>query len=119
MFDFTLWKVVHLIGALALYIALGGLVALRAAGAEGQRAFKALHGWSLAVMLVAGFGMLGQLGFGSPGSWGAWIWIKLAVFLLLGASLVAIRRLPQRSGLLLLVLVLLGGLASWAALAKP
>jgi hypothetical protein len=119
MLDLTLWKVIHVVGALTVFMALGGLVALGAAGPERQRLFKALHGIGLLVVLVAGFAMLGRLGMGGPGTWGTWVWIKLVVFALLGASLVAIRRAERWGHTVLLALLLLGAVATWAALSKP
>lgn len=113
------WKVLHIAGMLLLFAALGGVAALRQAGAGAGRLYNALHGAALLVLLVAGFGALASLGLHSPGSWPAWVWIKLGVWILLGAGLALLGRAGKRAGALLVGLVLLGTLAAWAALAKP
>jgi len=119
MIGYSSWKLVHLVGVLMLFASLGGLVALRGAGGAGERLYKMLHGIALLVVFVAGFGLLAGLGLHSPGSWPAWVWIKLLVWLLLGASLVAIKRTARHTEVLLLALVILGAVAAWAAIAKP
>jgi len=117
--DVAVWKVGHVIGVLLLFVSLGGLVALRDAAPERQRGFKILHGWGLAIVFLVGFKLLSSLGLSSPGSWPGWVWGKLGMFLLLGASPVLIRRAGRRAEQVLLALVLLGGVAAWLALAKP
>ena len=116
MLGYASLKVVHVLGVLLLFASLGGLAALRGVGG---RPYKILHGVALLVVFVAGFGLLAGLGLHSPGSWPAWVWIKLVVWLLLGASLAAIKRADRHAELLLLGLTILGAVAAWAALAKP
>ena len=70
-------------------------------------------------MLVAGFGTAAQLGLPNPGTWPMWLWIKVAVWLVLGGIIVLIRRAPQLTTLLWWLLPLLGGIAAWAAIFKP
>jgi len=119
--DYLTWKIVHVAGMLLLFAALGGIAALRQAGqpAQARRLYTALHGVALLVLLAAGFGALATLGLHSPASWPAWVWIKLVVWLLLGAGLAVLGRAGRRAGLVLVGLVLLGVVAAWAALAKP
>jgi len=118
MIGYEAWKVFHIAGALVLFAALGALAAGRAGGGDG-RTGKALHGAGLALLLLTGFALLAKLGLGGPGSWGTWVWIKLGVFVLLGASLTALRRLERAAGWLLAGALLLGALAAWAAVVKP
>ena len=119
--DYLTWKVVHLAGLLLLFAALGGVAALQHAGAveRAGRLYKALHGIALLVVLGAGFGALATIGLHSPAQWPAWVWIKLAVWLVLGAGLVVLEHSGRRSGLVLLGLVAVGGIAAWASLMKP
>ena len=53
----------------------------------------------------------------APGTWGAWVWIKLAVWLALGASLVLARQ--ERHARWVLWGLPSGGGGGWAALVKP
>jgi hypothetical protein len=121
--SYEAYKVLHLVGVFSLFASLGGLAALQVTSAAesppGKRLFGILHGVALALVVVAGFGILTQLGMPSPAGWPLWVWIKLGVWLLLGASLVALRRAGARAGFLLIVLILLGGVSAWSAITKP
>lgn len=121
MSSYELWKIIHIVGILTLFGSLGGLAALAQAGAAKAQGklFRILHGVALAVVLVAGFGLLSTFGLHAPGSWPVWVWIKLVVWLALGSSLVAMRRVPGRAGTIFLILILVGAIAAWAALTKP
>jgi quinol-cytochrome oxidoreductase complex cytochrome b subunit len=117
---YELWKVVHLAGVIALFASLGGLAALSlVARPESSKPFKVLHGVALGLIFLAGFGLLAKLGFGSPGSWGAWVWIKLGVWLVLGGALAFVRKAGRNATAVLLLCALLGAVAAWAAVTKP
>ena len=53
----------------------------------------------------------------APGSLGAWVWIKLVVWLLLGGK--PGPGAPRASRWVLVGLPILGAVAAWAALVKP
>ncbi len=110
------YKVLHLVGGFLLFAALGYL-ALRPA----DKAIKLpsiSHGIALLLLLVSGFGMLAKLGIMGL-SWPLWIWLKLVIWLLLGAALVLVRRLPRHAALWWWLFPLLGGAAAYLALYKP
>jgi len=119
--SYLAYKLIHLVGVALLFAALGALVVRQLGGTppapkdRGGRLAGTTHGIALVLILVSGFGALAKLGLGLPG----WAWAKLAVWLLLGASLVAIRRLPSAALWLWWLLPLLGGVAAWLALYKP
>ncbi len=121
--SYEAYKVLHLVGILSLFASVGGLTALRLAATTerpaGKRFFGILQGIALVVVLAAGFGTLARLGMPSPAGWPAWVWIKVGVWLLVGGSLVALRRAGRWAGLVLLGLILLGGVAAWSAITKP
>jgi len=123
---YTVYKVVHYTGIFLLLTALVSTlsrVAARAsAGAEGRdpwaRRLMAAHGGALFLILLGGFGMLARLdatgGMGLPG----WIWIKLGIWLALGAA-VAGRRSPVLASRVLVAAPILAVLAGIVALTKP
>ena len=123
------YKVVHILGVLFLFTALGSLLAAAwpssaaagSAGADGPLRKRAglTHGLALVLVLVSGFGMLARLGSSAPGVWGLWVWLKLLTWLLLGAALTLIRKQPRWAPALWLLLPVLGGLAAYLALYKP
>lgn len=114
-----LFKVLHLLGVFLLFAALGGLVLRAYAGQTARdRAAKLAaitHGLALVILLVTGFGMLGMLKLGVPG----WAWVKLGVWLAMGALVAVIRRSPSSAGWLWWLLPALGLVAAWLALYKP
>lgn len=112
--SYELYKLLHLLGILITFMALGGL-ALAAAGGNrsGGGALGAVtHGLGLVIVLVSGFGLLARLGAGFP----LWVVLKLVIWLLLGAALVVLKRAPSLARVMWVVIPLLGGLAAWLVL---
>lgn len=71
----------HLVGLMALYLGLG-VKTLRSPGDSSSGPLPAiLHGLGLLLMLVGGFGMLARLGIGGAPPW---VWIKVALWAVLG-----------------------------------
>ncbi|HEX5041823.1 MAG TPA: hypothetical protein VFV75_02895 [Candidatus Polarisedimenticolaceae bacterium] len=119
MTSYLLFKVVHLLGVMLLFAALGGLAGMAAAGRGADaRLARMLHGLALLLLFLTGFALLSSLGMSAPGSWGAWVWMKLVVWILLGASLALARR-ERHARWVLAGLPLLGAVAAFAALVKP
>ncbi len=119
--SYAAYKVIHILGVLFVFTSLGALMlASRAAVERGDRKLAGLtHGIALILVLIAGFGTAAKLGLPNPGAWPLWLWIKVAVWLVLGGIIVLIRRAPQLTTLLWWLLPLLGGIAAWAAIFKP
>ena len=119
MTSYLLFKLVHLLGVMLLFASVGGLAGMAAAGrAADARLARMLHGVALLLIFLTGFATLSSLGMSAPGSWGAWVWIKLVVWLLLGGSLALARR-ERHARWVLVGLPVLGAVAAWAALVKP
>ncbi len=119
MMSHTAYKVIHLFGILLLFCGLGGLWAMAAAATEeGRRAARKLvlatHGVAMFLILFAGFGMLARLGI--SGSWPLWVWIKIVLWLALGALPVLLRRADRPQGAVFFLAPILGAIAAWAAL---
>jgi hypothetical protein len=122
MITYGVYRLVHILGILVLFLALGGL-SLHAASGGGRdhkrsrRLAMATHGIGLFVILLGGFGMLARLGIntGFPG----WIWAKLGVWLVLGALVMLPYRFPALARPLWLIVPLLGTVAAYMALYKP
>ena len=117
------YKVVHLLGILFLFVALGG-VALHAWNGgtkqnnQGRGASAAMHGVGVFLILLAGFGMLARLGLmqgGLPG----WVWAKLVLWLLVGGLFLLPYRRPSLAKPVFLLLPFLGALAAVLAIYKP
>ena len=114
------YKVLHLLGVVLLFMALGGLTVAAVRGpveASVRRAALIAHGIALAVVLVAGFGLLARLGF--MASMPTWAWLKIGIWLLLGLAVVGLKRVPATAKAAWIVLPLLGTAAAWLAVTKP
>lgn len=115
--SYELYKVLHLLGVIATFLALGGLAAAAAAngGERVRRIAGMVHGFALLLIFVSGFGLLAKLKLGLP----TWALLKILLWLTLGGVIVAIRKLPQLASLWWIILPLLGALAALLGVYKP
>ncbi len=80
----TFYLVLHVAGLVLLTLSLGGMIAQRQASVDSRpKILLVFHGLGLFLLLLAGFGMLARLSIGFP--WPLWIWVKVTLWLLLGA----------------------------------
>ena len=119
MLSHAAYKLVHLAAILMLFSGIGGLWAIsrnKSAGdpSAARKVLMALHGVALLLILVGGFGMLARLGL--HGGWPPWVWIKIVLWLVIGAWPVVLRRIERPSTLIFLIAPILGAIAAWAAL---
>ncbi len=112
--SYEFYKVLHLVGLVTLFTALGALAFVPA---DRRKPLMMIHGIATVVMLVAGFGLLARLGL--IGSLGAWVYGKLAIWLVMGAAPVVLRRKPDMALTLLLVSIALGAVSAFLAIYKP
>lgn len=118
--SYLAFKVLHILGVLLVFTAVGGLTlhAMNGGDRDSNQSHKLVgisHGIGLVILLITGFGMLAQLGTGFP----LWIWLKIGIWLLLGAVTVVIRRLAGQTAALWFLLPLLGAVAAYLAIFKP
>ena len=110
--SYEVYKIIHLTGVIALFLSLGAML-----GAS--KSFKAAaigHGVALFLILLGGFGIQAKL---YSGQFPSWMIAKIAIWLVLGASLVLIKRkLMPGNGVAILVLVL-GVAAAWLGVMRP
>lgn len=112
------YKILHIIGFLMAFVALGGMIMRAAdkgtASATGRKLAGIGHGLGLVIVLISGFGMLAKLSFGFD----AWVIGKILIWLTLGGLLVMIRKMPQFATFYYFALPILGGIAAWLAIFK-
>lgn len=113
MIDFNVYKVLHLLGIFGLFAAFGAAITDSAK----SKWVSMLHGVSLLVILIAGFGMLARLGIMS--SMPAWVIGKMVIWLALGGALVLAKRKLLPTAVTLVILLGLGSAAAYLALWKP
>lgn len=92
--DPDIYKVIHLAGVIILFGALGAGV--YTASSKNNKLAGALHGISLVLILVSGFGLVAKI-WENQFTW--WIILKLLIWLLLGGAytLAKKRLLPENT----------------------
>lgn len=123
MISYEAYKVLHLLSVMLLFLCFGGLALYVAGGGSraanpNRKLIAALHGTATFLVLLGGFGLLARLGV-IQGGFPLWVWIKLAVWLLLALAVVLPYRRPELARPLFLLYPVLGGVAAWAAVYKP
>ncbi len=121
MIPYEIYKIVHIAGIMALYLSLGALIFAGAQGLELNKKIKRpwliIHGVSLFFILLGGFGLLARLGIN--GAFPLWVWLKLAVWLILGAVVGLLIKKPSLSKALFAVCLFMGVAAAYYANYKP
>jgi len=114
MIHLSVYKLVHLVGVLSLFLALGSIL-----GSEksGPRWSAPLHGLALVAIAISGFGLLARSGVHS--FWPTWVVGKMGLWVLFGMSLALAKRRILPRFLLVPVVLSFGGLAASLALWKP
>lgn len=119
---YTFYKVLHLLAILALFTSMGGLAMIALRGGSDDEKKKArkplmiIHGVSLLVIFVAGFGLMAKLGMMGNG-WPTWIFGKLGVWLVLGGASAMLKK-PMGVAWYL-ILPVLGAIGAALAVYKP
>lgn len=121
--SYEVYKLLHVLGILLLFVALGG-VTLHAwnggtrEGNRGRKAVATMHGFGLLLIILAGFGMIARRGYmegGLPG----WVWGKFLVWLVAGGIFYLPYRRPESATHIFWLLPLLGVVAGSFAVFKP
>ncbi|MEK9507548.1 hypothetical protein WI460_05000 [Gemmatimonadota bacterium Y43] len=123
MISYVTYKIIHYLGIFTAVTAVAAYAVLATGGSPLQRdawtkKLAAAHGIGLFLVLLGGFGMLARLGV-SHGGLPTWIWIKLAIWVLLGGVLTLAKRRPETAGWVLFIAPFLAAAAGTVALLKP
>jgi hypothetical protein len=117
------YKLIHFLGIFSLLIsvAIAGAHVLRGgtrADNPYRRTLSIVHGLASFLILLGGFGMLARLDIlqgGLPG----WVWGKLVIWLLAGASMGVVYRSAGLARTVVIALPVLAVIAAYFALYKP
>lgn len=115
------YKLLHVLGILMLFSGLVGLWGTYASGSAPNKflrvALSITHGIGMLLLMISGFGLAAKLGLtsGLP----LWLYLKMAIWLALGGSMVLAKRKALWGPRLIGLWVTLGGLAAYLALFKP
>lgn len=121
MLSYEVYKFMHLVGLALLVFCLGAICLLmlngRSRDFEHRKILMIGHGVGLALLLIAGFGMLARMGL--VREWPSWIYVKFAVWLSLGGIITLMSRKPEWNKWLWAVTITFVGVAAYAAIFKP
>lgn len=121
MLSYQFYLVTHFIGIFLILVSLGGISLHVMNGGTRQFAMRKwaaiAHGIGLLLALVAGFGLLARLNIHTP--WPAWVWVKLAVWLILGGIPALIYRQAKMAKVLWTLIIVFAALAAYMAVYKP
>jgi hypothetical protein len=120
---YEFYVVVHVLGLALALVALGGLAVHSMNGGDretnqNRRLVAITHGIGMLMILVGGFGLLARIGAAQSGL-PPWVYVKLALWLCLGAAMMVATRIPAAAKALFLGLPVLIALGAWTASAKP
>lgn len=121
---FQIYRALHFIGILALYLSIGGLFLHALNGGtkqtnENRKIVAITHGVAMFIVLLGGFGMLATFQrAGIASSHDPWVMTKLGIWLLMGAMIAIPYRVPSLARPLWLLLPIVGGFAGWVAQMK-
>lgn len=122
MISYSIYKVVHLVGVIMVFLSLGGAATHAANGGERthgwRKAIAITHGVGLLLALVGGFGLLARLGIvhgGLPG----WVIAKLGLWIVFAGLIGVLIRKPGWAKPLWPLIIAMGGAATYLAGSKP
>lgn len=121
MIPYQVYKLIHLVGVLMLFLSVGGLILYTIYGGDRKHPWRkvllATHGIGIILVLVAGFGLLARIGIFWP--WPGWVAIKVGIWVVFAALPAIIARKPSWTNFLWWMVVVLGGFAAYLAGQKP
>ena len=119
---YEFYRVLHLATIFLILLSLGAITLHTLNGGTKNYAARkwvsALHGTGLLIAFVAGFGLMARLNMMGQG-WPTWIFIKLGIWLTLGAMPVLLYRKPKYSAYWGLLTFVLACAAAFTAVNKP
>lgn len=115
---YEFYKILHFTGLILTFTSLSGYIfyLVQNKAAEKKKLFSILHGIGLLILLVSGFGLAARLGL--VRQLPIWVYLKIGIWLAVGASLTIIKRQVMGPVALYIMIVLLGVLATLTAVTK-
>lgn len=122
MISYSVYKVVHLLGVLMVFLSLGGATmhSINSGGKDHswRKPLSITHGVGLLLALIGGFGLLARLGV-MHGALPGWVITKLGIWFVFAIMVGVVVRKKSWAKPLWLITILLGGVAAYLAGSKP
>lgn len=115
---YEFYKILHFSGLILTFTSLSGYIfyLVQNKSNEKKKLFSILHGIGLLILLVSGFGLAARLGLVSQLP--LWVYIKIAIWLVVGGAIAVIKRQVMGPLALYLIVVALGVFAAITAVTK-
>ena len=121
MAAYHIYKLIHLVGVLTVFLSVGGLVLYAVDGDERKHPWRKRlfisHGMGIFLVLLGGFGLLTRVGIAWP--WPGWVVSKLTIWVILAVLPAVIVRTPSWAKHLWWITLLLGARAVYLVVQKP
>lgn len=122
MIPYSVYKIIHLLGILMIFLSLGGVATNAINGGEKNHLWRKpiaiTHGLGLFLSLLGGFGLLARLGI-THGGLPNWVIAKLAIWFIFAIIIGVIIRKPKLAKPLWSIMLILGATAAYLAGYKP
>ncbi len=114
------YRLLHLSGVIILFLSMGGLLIPTFMGPSenekgGRKLAAACHGIAMAIIFIAGFGLIAKLKYGFQG----WVIAKIFIWIIAGAMVMVVKRKPQLGKTVWFVMIILGVAAAFLGGYKP
>ena len=104
------YKVLHIVGVMLVFLGLGGAIVRSAGGGEKCRKVVGITlGLGLLFVLVGGFGLIAKLKLG----WPIWALVKIGIWVIIGGLLAVINRKPSAGLAIWITVIVLGAVAAY------
>lgn len=108
----AVYHILHIFGLILVFIGFGALLS-----SEGAKSAMKWHGTGLLISLISGFGMLAKMGLFS--ALPVWVYIKLALWLVLGFLPVLAKRRVIKPSVVIAFATLIGATMGYLGYMKP
>jgi len=120
MIPYETYKILHLAGIFFLLFSLSSyLVIVTSNSDKFKKLAGVMHGISLFIILLGGFGLLARLGIMQGSEWPLWVWVKLAIWIVMGAMVIFIKKFQSLAKIIWFAIPIFAIVAAYLAVYKP
>jgi hypothetical protein len=112
MLSLQFYHIAHIVGLIFVFVGFGALLS-----SDSARSAMKWHGTGLLISLISGFGLLAKLGIFK--SMPTWVYIKIALWLVLGFLPVLARRRVIAAPLVVILAIITAAVMGYLGYMKP
>ncbi|HSG30913.1 MAG TPA: hypothetical protein VLB82_05140 [Thermodesulfobacteriota bacterium] len=120
MISYETYKVLHVAAVFFLLFSLSTyLIVINSNIEKFKKLAGIMHGISMFIVLLGGFGLLARLGIIHGMDWPPWVWGKLVIWVIMGGMTFFIKKLQPQAAILWFTVPILAIIAVYFAVYKP